>query len=200
MKRKTYFCILITLWILCLAGASPVFAQEKDTKKAKEPVQYGLKGGVNFAELWGDDALPESDRKVGYSFGVYASYKLSKEWKIQPEVIWSLQGENSKESGRYKISYINIPIMFKWKSHKFYTEIGPQLGLLTINTSKSVPADLQLENLETFDFSLNVGIGYDIFEDWSIGLRFVQGVTPIVRGKDLRNSVIYLGIAYRIFS
>lgn len=194
--RKMRILIFILLHTLCLSSNG--FAQE-DSTETKENAHYGIKAGVNFSELWGNDALPESDRKVGYSFGVYASYKISKEWKIQPEVIWSLQGENSKNSGRYKISYLNVPVMFKWKSKKFYTEIGPQLGFLTINTSKSVPDSLRIENFETFDFSLNAGLGYEILEDFSIGFRYVQGVTNIVRGKDLKNSVIYLGIAYRIF-
>lgn len=119
--------------------------------------------------------------------------------KIQPEIIWSLQGEDSKKSGRYAISYINIPIMLKWKSGNFYAEAGPQLGLLTINTAKSVPDELRLENFETFDFSLNAGIGYQVFDDWSIGLRYIHGVTNIVKGRDLKNSVLYLGIGYRIF-
>ena len=198
MRRTASLRLIITIAILFLANTNNLFAQDERVEEKNE-AQYGLKAGINFAELWGEDALPESDRKVGYSFGVYASYKISKEWKLQPEVIWSLQGENSKESGRYKISYINIPIMFKWKSKKFYTEFGPQLGLLTINTAKSVPDDLQLDNFETFDFSLNAGLGYEIFEDWSVGVRYVQGVTNIVRGRDLRNSVIYLGISYRIF-
>lgn len=187
---------MVILIAFSLASTTHLFAQ---TTKEKNEAQYGLKAGINFAELWGEDALPESDRKVGYSFGLYASYKISKEWKIQPEVIWSLQGEKSKDSGRYKVSYINIPILFKWKSNKFYTEVGPQLGILTINTAKSVPESLRLENFETFDFSLNAGIGYEIFEDWSIGLRYIQGVTNMVSGRDLRNSVIYLGLSYRIF-
>jgi len=195
LYSKCIFRFIITCITLVFAGTIHSFAQEYE----KNEEHYGLKAGLNFAELWGEDALPESDRKVGYSFGVYATYKISKEWKIQPEVIWSLQGEKSEESGRYKISYINIPIMLKWKSKGFYTEIGPQLGLLTINTAKSVPDDLRLDNFETFDFSFNAGLGYEIFEDCSIGLRYVQGVTNIVRGRDLRNSVIYVGLAYRIF-
>ncbi|MFN4000347.1 porin family protein [Algoriphagus sp.] len=199
MKRTAYFRLMITMIVLFFASNVNLFAQDRETVKQKSEAHYGLKVGINFAELWGKDALPESDRKVGYSFGVYSSYKISKEWKIQPEVIWSLQGEKSKESGRYKISYLNIPIMFKWKSKKFYTELGPQLGILTVNTAKSVPDDLRIENFETFDFSLNAGLGYEVFEDWSIGVRYIQGITNIVSGRDLRNSVIYIGIAYRIF-
>jgi hypothetical protein len=185
--------------VFLFASKSISYAQEKNVVSEKVNEHYGLKAGVNFAELWGDDALPESDRKVGYSFGIFAAYKISKEWKVQPELIWSLQGEKSKESGRYKISYINIPVMFKWKGDKFFTELGPQLGLLTINTSQSVPAELRLENFERIDFSFNIGIGYDLDDDWSVGLRYMQGVTNIVEGKDLKNSVIYLGIAYTIF-
>lgn len=174
------------------------FAQDY-SKSSDEKENYGIKAGINFAELWGEDALPESDRKVGYSVGAYASFKIANDLKIQPEIIWSLQGEDSKESGRYKISYINIPLMLKWTEGRFYSEFGPQIGILTINTAKSVPEELKLENFETFDFSLNVGIGYEIFDDWGICLRYCQGLTNIVAGRDLKNSVLYLGISYRVF-
>lgn len=199
MKRTTPFRLIIALSIFVFISTSHLCAQDKETTVEKNETQYGLKAGINFAELWGEDALPQSDRKVGYSFGVYATYKISKEWKIQPEVIWSLQGEDSKESGRYKISYLNIPVMLKWTENRFYYELGPQLGLLTINTTKSVPDELKLENLDTFDLSLNIGLGYKFAEDWAIGLRYSQGITNIADGRDLKNSVIYVGLAYSIF-
>jgi len=79
--------------------------------------------------------------------------------------------------------------MLKWYEGKFYSEIGPQLGLQTINTSKSVPDDIRLDDFETFDFSLNVGFGYEIIEDWSLGFRYSQGLTNLVEGRELKNSV-----------
>lgn len=188
---------LSLLLFLGLTNPFPTYAQDKE--KAGHEAEYGLKAGINFAELWGKDALPESDRKVGYSIGGFASYKISKNLKLQPEVIWSLQGEKSEQSGRYKISYVNIPVMLKWYEGKFYYELGPQLGLLTINTAKSVPDELKLENFETFDFSVNIGLGYQLAEDWALGLRYGQGLTNIAKGRDLKNSVVYLGLAYRIF-
>lgn len=197
MKTGFNMRSLILTLVLCFTNTAHLFAQEKEI--AKQGAEYGIKAGINFAELWGKDALPESDRKVGYSLGAYASYKLSKELKLQPEIIWSLQGEDSKESGRYKISYINIPVMLKWSEGKFYYELGPQLGVLTINTAKSVPDELKLENFETFDFSVNAGLGYKLAEDWAIGIRYCQGLTNIVSARDLKNSVLYLGLAYRIF-
>ena len=161
--------------------------------------KFGLKAGMNFAELWGDDALPESDRKFGYSVGCFAQRQIKGNWSWQPELIWSLQGEKSESSGRYKISYLNIPMMLKWKEDHMYYEFGPQLGILTINTSESIPDSLRLKNFETFDFSLNAGFGFLIDDNWSIGLRYIQGLTNLVSGKDLKNSVFYLGFSYKLF-
>lgn len=89
--------------------------------------------------------------------------------------------------------------MLKWIEGRFYTEFGPQAGLLTVNTAKSVPDELKVENFETFDFSVNVGAGYEIARDWSIGIRYCQGLSNIVADRDLKNSVIYLGISCAIF-
>ncbi|GMQ25058.1 hypothetical protein Aoki45_17400 [Algoriphagus sp. oki45] len=194
MSRTILICLLwLGLMITCR-----VFGQETENS-LKGQSAYGVKAGVNFAELWGRDALPESDRKVGYSIGAFGTFKLSKTLKIQPEAIWSLQGESSKENGRYKITYLNFPLMLKWTQDRWYSEVGPQLGLQTINTTKSVPDNLRLEDFETFDFSINVGVGYPWDEDWSVGLRYSQGLTNLVRGRELKNSVVYLGLAYRIF-
>ena len=200
MMNKTFANRVSTVLLgLGLISSFNLMAQEETKVKGSDAAVYGLKAGVNFAELWGEDALPESDRKVGYSFGAFATYKITNQLKLQPELIWSLQGENSKESGRYKISYLNIPIMLKWKEAKYYYEFGPQIGLLTVNTAKSVPEELRLENFETIDFAINVGMGYAFAEDWTIGMRYCQGLSNIVEGRDLKNSVLYLGLSYRLF-
>lgn len=199
MKKGFNIRLLMFIFVFCFTSKFHLFAQENEAAKEKQKEEYGIKAGINFAELWGEDALPESDRKVGYSFGLYATYKISKHLKLQPEVIWSLQGENSEKSGRYKISYINIPLMLKWNESKFYYELGPQLGVLTINTAKSVPEELKLKEFETFDFSLNTGFGFKLAEDWMIGIRYCQGLTNIVNDRDLKNSVLYLGLGYKIF-
>lgn len=179
--------------VLFLSLTFQGFAQDSDK------TQYGIKAGINFAELIGDDAIPESDRKEGYSIGGYMNFKLSKSLKLQPEVIWSLQGEDSKSNGRFKLSYINIPVMLKWVEGDFYSELGPQLGIITISSTESVPESLALDNFETFELAVNAGIGYEVFEDWTIGLRYSQAVTNLIEGLDIKGSVFYVGIAYRIF-
>ncbi|WPR77630.1 porin family protein [Algoriphagus sp. NG3] len=185
MKSFVSMCIFLIIY-------SHSYAQKK------ENFQFGIKGGINYAELLGRDALPDKDRKVGYSFGLYTNHKLSEHFKLQPEIIWSLQGDEIENKGRYNISYINIPIMLKWHKGKFYTETGPQLGILTINTSNTMPDNLRLENFDTFDFLLNAGVGYEISEDWTLGIRYTHGLTNLVKGLNLKNSVFYIGFAYNI--
>lgn len=180
-------CFLLIFLGLFLSG----FCQDKE--------QWGIKAGFNYAELFGDDALPESDRKEGYSIGGYANFKLKQNLKLQTEAIWSLQGEKSKTSGRYKISYINIPVLLKFTNQKFYTEVGPQLGILTINSSKDIPPAIQLTNFETFEVAVCGGVGYQLFDDFAFGLRYWQGLTNLVNGMNLKNSVFYIGISYQIF-
>lgn len=189
--------VLILLLAVLLPFAS--LGQTAETRSKNSGADYGIKAGVNFAELFGEDAIPESDRKVGYSFGAYASFKLFKDFKLQPEVIWSLQGETSEKKGRYDISYINVPILMKWTDGRWYTEAGPQIGFLTINTSKDVPDEIRLDNFETLDFGLNVGAGVQFWDDWGLGIRYYQGLLNLVENRDLKNSVIYLGLSYCIF-
>lgn len=192
-RSITAFVSVFCLWVFAAIPTS-VLAQE-----AKPKLVYGLKAGLNFAELYGEDALPESDRKEGYSLGWFTTYSISSAFKLQLEMIWSLQGEKSKTKGRYSIAYLNIPLVAKWTEGRWYTEAGTQLGLLTVNNSQSVPADIRLKDFETFDLSLCAGLGYLIDDDWSVGLRYTQGLTDIAPGKDLKNSVIYLGVAYKLF-
>jgi hypothetical protein len=189
--------LLLPAWLLTgllVAGClPPTRAQETDH------FQVGLKAGINFAELLGADAVPESDYKEGYSFGLYASYALRENLQLQPELIWSLQGEKSEAKGRYSISYVNVPLMLKWTEGKFYTELGPQLGILTIQPRQPLPGDTVAASFDRFDLSVNAGLGYKFWDDWSIGLRYCHGLTNLVEGLDLRNSVIYLGLAYRLW-
>jgi hypothetical protein len=175
------------------------FCSTKAVNGQEAETTWGLKAGINFAELFGDDALPESDRKVGYSIGGFMNLPLSDELSFQPEAIWSLQGEKSQKKGRYDISYVNVPLMFKWKSGRFYTEAGPQIGFLTINTSKDVPDDIRVTDFESFDLAANVGVGYAIASDFALGIRYTQGLVNIVQGQDLKNSVIYVGLTWKLF-
>jgi hypothetical protein len=195
---------IIETWRTALIFGFLIFAlkteaQEKVIDEQNEWA-YSLKGGINFAELVGDDALPLSRRKVGYSLGFAVSMPLKKGFYFSPEFLWSVQGESSESNGKYTLNYLNVPLLLKWKEKKFYSELGLQMGFITISSEDGVPEEYQLEeDLESFELALNAGVGYAIFEDLSIGLRYTHGITTIVEGYEIWNSVIYVGIAYKVF-
>jgi hypothetical protein len=164
-----------------------------------DDLRVGVKGGINFSRLSGADALPGFKRKLGYSAGVFLSYTLPKNLSAQMEFIWSLQGDDSGDKGRYDISYLNVPMMLKWGVRGFYVEAGPQVGFLTINSSSSVPDDLRFDDFESVDFSMSAGLGFELFQVWGIGMRYSHSLINVVEGMSLRNSVIYLGISYKVF-
>jgi hypothetical protein len=52
--RTTINCgFIISLFILSFAITIDLCAQDKETVKEKNEAHYGLKAGINFAELWG---------------------------------------------------------------------------------------------------------------------------------------------------
>lgn len=58
---------------------------------------------------------------------------------------------------------------------------------------------LALDNFEIFELVVNVGIGYEVFEDWMIGFWYLQVVINFIEGLDIKGSVFYVGIVYWIF-
>ena len=127
--------VFFTFFILGLF-IKPSFGQENNPsytdKKDSSRLDIGIKVGVNFAEFWGKDALPEKRYKIGYSAGFYLGIPIKKGFSFATEFIWSLQGDDTKKSGTYFLSYFNVPATFKWKKKKWFLEFGPQLGFLVL--------------------------------------------------------------------
>ena len=72
----------------------PMFAQ----KKAESDLSFGVKGGVSFNHFSGDipvDLTPQL--RIGFTAGVFASYKLSDNFAIQPEILFVRKGSNFDE-------------------------------------------------------------------------------------------------------
>lgn len=104
MKYNTFFCFeLIKLNLnimkkLLLSAAMAVFMLSN--VNAQE-VKFGVKAGVNFASLGGDDASG-FDGLTSFHVGALAEIGISEKFAIQPELVYSLQGA-SAAGGDFKI-------------------------------------------------------------------------------------------------
>lgn len=204
MKTKIY--LLFTLFTV-------VFAQA-------QKAQFGLKGGLNIANasLSGEDS-PDGKSLAGFHIGLFTDVKLSDKFSFQPELLYSAQGtqfdyviffegNNYSTSSKLKLGYINIPLMIKfYADKKFYLEFGPQIGFLTkadlevtvLNQSNTV--DFK-DSMNSTDFGLNFGFGYDVSKKVVLSARYNQGLsngfdTEPGDNSELKNNVFSFSVGYK---
>ena len=195
--KKTLLLLVITLVSLT------TFSQAR----------FGIRGGANFADL----TNLETNKKTDFYGGVFLAIKASEAYTLQPEITYSIQGAtlNSDKILRAensRLKDINLEFLSIAFINKLTTKnnvnflIGPYLD---IRMSDNVQNDgYFFEGLfPRMDVGLQVGLGYDINDSFSIEARFKQGFTDMINENDIYqgnnldeanfNQVFQVGIAYK---
>jgi opacity protein-like surface antigen len=163
---------------------------------ATAQVKFGVKAGLNVSQTGGGTLNSEdfnaSDMLVGFHAGAYVNFNFGPIIGLQPEVVFSMQGEKETEnniSGKTHLSYINIPVLLAIKPvPNFSIFVGPQVG---INVYKGMSIgdysvsgstlDDALEasgiKINTVDFAAVLGVQYTIINHLTIGARYNFGLT-----------------------
>src|SRR5450432_1195273 len=132
------------------------------TAKAQQ-ANFGVKGGVNVAQLHFSDDQISSDNKVGLNFGVFAHIHASKTWAIQPELLFSLEGAQKVGNAgtNYNLNYLNVPVLLQYMfSNGFRLEGGPQIGFLLNAKTKSGDVTVDNNGFKSTSVSIPLGAGY----------------------------------------
>ncbi len=181
--------VLLVFVVLAITASS--FAQTK----------FGIKAGVNFANLSGDDV--DMDSKTGLVLGAFAKFELSENFAFQPELLYSAQGAKASEEGidiTDKINYLNVPLMAKfYPTSGFSIQAGPQVGFLLSAKEKWEGDGTSIEDdkkdyMKGIDFGLNFGLGYELPMGLGFDLRYNLGLTNIADSDetDIKNRAIQL--------
>lgn len=207
--------------------------------------RYGLKGGANYTDINGKDLDKNAHRyRLSWHGGAMLNiqYPGTKWFSIQPEIIYSSKGyENyslpfeipdnkgnvlysAQRGGFVRFNYIEIPLMFNFRSGIIVFDIGPQLSYLvsyrndavvrqtfsdgTIITANDDARRFDKSRLRNFDLGLATGFRLETSNGVALGLRFNQGfikldndegASPLVpRAPDSRNQVFQLFVSYLI--
>jgi hypothetical protein len=183
--------------------------------------KFGVKGGVNFSNLYVDDVADENI-KVGFNLGLFAKIPVNEMFAVQPELLYSSKGAKLKYDNfllgegeyRFNLNYLELPVLavFTIGEH-FNIHAGPYIGFLTSSNIKDMDddgtvegiKDLDVDNFNRFDYGLSGGIGVDI-HGFSIGARYNYGLKEVGESgnltgeltKDSKNSVasIYIGFGF----
>jgi hypothetical protein len=188
---------IVVLFVLLLAGS--LCAQS-----------MGLKGGLNFANLTGDDS-GDPDSKLGFAFGGFYTHPMTETFFIQPELLFTMKGakdeftySGSTYDVSYNLNYIELPILakmcFPMDSFTPNLFLGPALAF---NMSATVEVDDEsddIEDVKAMDFGLIFGGGAD-FGKFTVDARFNMGLTNIfdVEGDPkVKNSVMSILLGYKL--
>lgn len=181
--KKTLFVIAITF-----LGLAKINAQD---------ISYGVKGGLNFATIIGDNT--SKDQTVtAFNLGAMAEIKISEKFSFQPELLYSGQGYDSgiPSEGIIALNYLNIPFMAKYYvTKKLSFEAGPQIGFLL--STKGGTEDYK-HLFKTADIGVNLGIGYKLDSGLNFGVRYDLGLSNIndVGASTNRNGVLQFTVGY----
>ncbi len=187
-NMKTNFLLIIVL-----LASSYSYAQTPS---------FGVKGGLNVSNLRVKNNT--TDYKAGIHLGALAHIHLSKEWAIQPEVMYSQQGGKAK-TGNNKpttnLDYINVPVLVQYMfDNGFRLEAGPQIGFLASAKSKLNGNSTDIKgDFKSTDISFPIGIGYLTSTGLGVDARWVPGLGNIQSsGSSTSNNVFQLGLFYQL--
>lgn len=151
---------------------------------AQKKLQPGVRAGLNISSITNGNGNSKSD----FYLGVQLPINFNKFYTLQPELEYSRQGAkdvtlnynydnwwgNSKKEafkGDITLSYIEVKAMSKFRFNKFNLQAGPGLGFQVEGNSYT---DFDV------DFTITVGVGYDITDKLGVEVRYKAGVISVV--------------------
>jgi hypothetical protein len=168
------------------------------TTLSQAQVRFGVKAGINLANVSGDD-VDGNSMKIGFNAGAVAKISVSEAFSIQPEIVYSDQGAKLEDDVKLNLSYINIPILAQYNTGGFIIETGPQFGFRMGAKLKGDGGSLDLkEQTKGFDLGWGIGVGYLTQSGFGVNARYNLGLSNIADDDDgdLKNSVIQIGVFY----
>lgn len=157
---------------------------------AQNPVDFGIKGGLNFATFHGSDA--DYETLSDYTVGIAIDISLpTLPVDIESGVYYSHKGAQADGGNvRLNVEYIEVPVLAKYNLGLFnqispHLILGPYAGY-TINSNARGVTFSNVDSLEDFtndfDFGLMGGLGADLkvaVTTVNIQTRYSYGFTSV---------------------
>lgn len=185
-------------------------AQDNASNMDSMAPSFGVKGGVNFATVTGDD-FESPDSRTSFHVGLVGEMPLADIFSIQVEALYSAQGFKSDIPGdlfggdgevEYQLDYINVPVLAKvYVIEGLSLEAGPQFSFL-VNEEVDFDAgsddgDWPTDEAEDFEFGIAAGLTFQTDMGLFASGRYNMGLTDIIEDSDIRNSVFQISLGYK---
>ncbi len=174
------------------------------------PYTFGIKAGINNAQVVGNDVPDNADSRMGFCAGGFFIYRLYKGLGLQGEILYNQKGYIQGDSTS-KIDYISLPILLRYTLE--LGNINPFINAgieLSYNTNKGLvtPDETYVyDDINEFDSGLAFGggIGYNLtgISSLILDIRYIMGMSTIhdksvhdVEELDIKNNVLSITIGY----
>lgn len=167
-----------------------------------QDINIGVKGGLNVYNI-NNDNNSEYDSKLGFHAGLIGHIHLTRQFAVQPELVYSVQGAKYTNGGiesKLNLGYINIPVLLQYMfDNGFRLQAGPQVGFML--NAKTEIGDVKTDvkdNFKTVDFGLGFGAGYVTTSGFGIDARYNLGLSNINENDAVKstNRGFQLGVFY----
>ena len=182
---KKLFLIFIMGWLSLFSTA--VFAHPKT----------GIRGGWSLARL----SSFNGESRLGIHAGFYARFNLGKQWRFQPELLYSGEGHQYRVNGEKStiaLGYAQIPLLLQYlPAKKLSLEFGPQFGILVHAVSlETEGAKLNVKrSFNNTQVSLVAGASLQVSKRVGVFGRYQLGLTDVTLGDIIdRSHVLQFGI------
>jgi hypothetical protein len=164
---------------------------------------FGVKAGLNSYAL-----SSNADDKSFISaphFGAFAQIYFTEIFSVQPELVFSSQGNGYETNGvkeSRNLNYINIPIMLQANTKKGFTfEAGPEFGFLMSAKYKADGASAKdiKKDFKNSNFSFGLGIIYRMKIGLGFGFRYNIGLSNVSSENNVtaKSTGGQLGLSYK---
>ncbi|MVT10309.1 porin family protein [Chitinophaga tropicalis] len=186
------------LLLICLVLVSTKGFSQSLLKR----LSFGLKAGANYSNFTGADF--ETEGLVGFHAGAIVNFKITDNFSIQEEFLFSSQGAKVKgdvfNKENIKIYYGTVPFLLKYRTKPgFYIEAGAQAGF---RIKDDIGDDSVKEFAKKMDLAAVGGLGFQMRNGLGFGARYVAGLSKVSDFKisdvnpDYKNSVVQASVFY----
>lgn len=153
---------------------------------------FGIKGGVNFAEVNGSDknVLGNTEKYTAWHAGLYAQFAVSDFFSLQPELLYSRKGYERNDS-TFRFDYLELPVLAVFNlSDNISIHLGPQIAAMV--SAQEEDKEVDIERFNTFDYGVAGGFEGRI-NRFRLGARYSLGLADLIK-KDTAGRNVNLDI------
>ncbi len=206
MKNSNFLTSRISQFKSIIAGAALSIMAISTQAQDFPGTSFGIKGGLNLTNFTKDDKITDEKLRAGFNAGIYGRFKLTDGFSLQPEVLYSTQGNKQNinffnlgnSTVTSTLGYVQVPILAVVNIvPNFNIHAGPYAGFLvtskfnTDNNGNTNTYNINSDYVNKVDYGLVGGIGIDITKV-HIGARYLYGLQNVGADKNIGAATLNL--------